>query len=212
MRDFSLESYEQQSFVLYYERKDKKIITYLADGNTKVEDNTKGTEDSILQKMEEQIVNVDEEVAKYYNKMDKNFVASHLPLLTAFGASSVLTTYTDSPVMIPAYLLLGYETIKIAKAGTDYFRTKEDTRDYLKHKLFLDNKEIITRTMNYDMRPLRNLSKIVKDEVLENINNRVDAININTVRLLTMDEVSKIVESAKEKDKKENPRIYKLTN
>ena len=212
MRDFSLESYEQQSFVLYYERKDKKIITYLADGNTKVEDNTKETEDSILQKMEEQIVNVDEEVAKYYNKLDKNFVASHLPFLTAFGASSVLTTYTDSPVMIPAYLLLGYETIKIAKAGTDYFRTKEDTRDYLKHKLFLDNKEIITRTMNYDMRPLRNFSKIVKDEVLENINNRVDAININTVRLLTMDEVSKIVESAKEKDKKENPKIYKLTN
>lgn len=212
MRDFSLESYEQQSFVLYYERKDKKIITYLADGNTKVEDNTKGTEDSILQKMEEQIVNVDEEVAKYYNKLDKNFVASHLPFLTAFGASSVLTTYTDSPVMIPAYLLLGYETIKIAKAGTDYFRTKEDTRDYLKHKLFLDNKEIITRTMNYDMRPLRNFSKIVKDEVLENINNRVDAININTVRLLTMDEVSKIVESAKEIDKKENPKIYKLTN
>ena len=209
MRDFSLESYEQQSFVLYYERKDKKIITYLADGNTKVEDNTKETEDSILQKMEEQIVNVDEEVAKYFNK---NFVASHLPFLTAFGASSVLTTYTDSPVMIPAYLLLGYETIKIAKAGTDYFRTKEDTRDYLKHKLFLDNKEIITRTMNYDMRPLRNFSKIVKDEVLENINNRVDAININTVRLLTMDEVSKIVESAKEKDKKENPKIYKLTN
>ena len=210
MRDFSLESYEQERFILYYEKKEKSIITHLANGNIKTELYTRGTEDLILSKMEEQIDDYEEDVLNYYNNLSKNFVLHHLPILSACSASSILTTCLDTKVAIPAFLLLGFETIRMSKSGIDYFKTKEDMKDYKKHKLFLDNKDVINKSMNFDMRLLSGFPKQVLKEVKSNIQSRGDAININTVRLLKQEELERIIELAKEDIKKYSPNQYRL--
>ena len=76
-------------------------------------------------------------------------------------------------------------------------------KDYVKHKLFLDNKELIQSSTYRDLRPLVGVNKKALKEARQNLDEDQPSININTIRLLKKAEINSIINYIKD-----NKKIY----
>lgn len=208
MLDYSLSNEEKEDFILYYERKDDKLISHLANGDTKTDIKTLLHELNIINKMEKQVKEYDPEIMEYYEENYKNSILIRSSILPVCSLSSVYL-YDEKMFSIPLYTILVLGSLSLLKKGSEYKITKNIEKDYEKHKLYLDNKKLLSSYLSYDLRPLNGYSKSILNEAKNNINNKMDTININTIRLMTFEEIKKLVDGAKQREEQDKKYILK---
>ena len=134
---------ESEDYFLFYEKKDGKIIVHLAGGSVKEFTYSKEAENIILERMELQVLKYGESLINNYEIDAEELIerASPFVLLSSFGSitmidASLLFSILNYSVLSGCSLLIGY-------GGIEYYYSKYLKKDYVKHKLFLDNKELI---------------------------------------------------------------------
>ena len=207
MKDYYFSFDKDAEYYLYYEKDKKEIIVYLSNGKAKIFDNTKENEIEILKKMEEQLKKYEDDYIKFYSEDSEEMIKKVSPFVYL---SSLFSFSTASPFYMGLnYVVLGLSTIAISKASIEYFIAKSTLKDYEKHKLFMDNKELLDVQLNGDLRLLKGVNKKALREAEENVYNHQRTININTVRLFKYKELESIIEKAKDKEKKDKQYVLR---
>ncbi|MBR3116607.1 MAG: hypothetical protein IKF36_01880 [Bacilli bacterium] len=194
---------ESEDYFLFYEKKDGKIIVHLAGGSVKEFTYSKETENIILERMELQVLKYGESLINNYEIDAEELIerASPFVLLSSFGSitmidASLLFSILNYSVLSGCSLLIGY-------GGIEYYYSKYLKKDYVKHKLFLDNKELIQSSTYRDLRPLVGVNKKALKEARQNLDEDQASININTIRLFKKKEINSIINYIKD-----NKKIY----
>ncbi len=198
---------KEYEYYMYYEKKDKKIIVFLSNGDKQEFENTKENEIAILKKMEEQYKSCGDNYIQYYSEDSEEMIKKVSPFIYL---SSFFSYIADSPFYITLnYTVLGFSSLAFTKVSLEYFKAKSTFKDYKKHKLFMDNKELLDTELNGDLRLLNGINKKALKEASSNGINHQKTININTVRLFRYKELKSIIEKAKEKEKKEKEYVLR---
>ena len=207
MLDYSLNNDEKQEFILYYTRKGNKLLVHYANGVTKEIFHTFNNEYEILKKMEDQVKEYDAFFMQYYENMDKNSIFISSSVLPVCSVSSICI-YDEKILSIPIYTLITIGAIGLIKKGMDYNKIKKIQKDYEKHKIYIDNKKLISTYMMKDLRPLNGYPSNIIKEAQSNIDNEVNTITVNTVRLLKKEQLESLVNGAVKRENED--KVYKL--
>ena len=191
---------EKEDYYLYYEKNNKEITVYLSDGGKKVFDNTRENEIEILNKMENQLRECEDDYINYFKEESEHMIKNAAPFI--YISSAISYTNQIGLYSVLNYSVLGIGTLVFSKYAIEYGLVKSTLKDYNKHKLFLDNKELLDYHLRGDFRLLRGINKKAKKEAMRNSSDKLNTLNINTVRLLKYKELKTIIEKAKEQDEK----------
>lgn len=181
-------------FILKYEIKNSKIIIYFADGKTKEETYSKELENQIIENMENQLsdtsfYNLKTEI-KENMQTSKNLSVVSSGLFVIFSASSYigelpLNTVETIPVIVLSAICAGASLIKQHKF-------KALLQDLTKNHRFVVNKELF-----------ENLNSSQTKLILSKQDSKTKAaltgeININAIDPLTKNQVTNLINTARE--------------
>lgn len=199
-RDTNVEYY------LFYEKDNGKLYVYLSNGSVKEFTYSKEAEDLIINRMEAQVEKYADDFIKYYDIESEDIIKKACPFVLLSSMSSFGFFYDSTLFSILNYSVLGIGSLAVGFGGLGHYYSRILKKDYDKHKLFLDNKELIQRETWKDLRPLHGINKKALKEAMINLEENQNSININTVRLLKQEELEFIINNINNKKK-----TYSLT-
>ena len=185
MKDLStLDNYKE--FILSYKIVDNKIIVKLASQEDYIIPYTKENENKIIDKMENQIINIK---LKPIDKLDK-YLAFLFPLILPLTIANFINYGGWFYAII--LFLVAIDTIYLPIKWINYNRKSA----YLeKLKMFLDNKKELNDSIENNNNMLLGLSSKVKKEIEIQQSNNKEPININNIDNYSLDDLKKLKEN-----------------
>ena len=130
MLDYTENKNDSKEFILYYIKKDNKIIVYYASGDKKEFDNTKDLEITILERMKNQVLNSNVVYDKN-GKIVMGLLINNIFLYLSINSEGIIS-------LISSMISLSLMT-KIISIQFDF---SDKRNDFLKNRFFLENENL----------------------------------------------------------------------
>ena len=130
MLDYTENKNDSKEFILYYIKKDNKIIVYYASGDKKEFDNTKDLEITILERMKKQVLNSNVVYDKN-GKIVMGLLINNIFLYLSINSEGIIS-------LISSMISLSLMT-KIISIQFDF---SDKRNDFLKNRFFLENENL----------------------------------------------------------------------
>lgn len=210
MKDYSFSFGKKEEYYLYYEKENDKLIVHMAGGKTKEMENTSQNEESIISKMEEQLMSDEDFYIDYYSEDFETAIKGSFPFLVLSCSNTIFSFNNSDLFNLISYGVLAISSIAFSIGGVAYGYSSMLQKDFDKHKLFYDNKQLINKHLKGDLRPLKGFNKKLLKAAKENAENNQETLNINTIRLMKMKELKKLLEGIEEKERAEKELKLKM--
>lgn len=210
MKDYSMNLFERQLFILNYDKYEDHIVVNFASGLKMYVEYTKEAEEEILNVMRMQVLNTD----KLTKECISNFKTFVIPL-SIIGYGPLRLTFSQIQNMIannedPTYymvmsalcLSLGLsQTIK----GIKYYNLLKDID---KNYLFLENEYHINYHMRVEDKYLEGLSRTARDIIIKN-KDEDNIFTFNTIDKMSYRDIKKVLENINNNIEDNNSKIRK---
>ena len=192
-----------ETFIQEYEKKDSDIIVKTAKNKKYRVFRTKENESKILNTMEEQM-----NLAKKENYIEKkeeatSFIHKTAPWVFITGSASV-TFYLRAGVDF-AYILetifFGLEAVLFSGSALYYKSINYFKKDFDKNNVFLDNKNKINNYIKQNPNSIEVFNSKARKEIETNLTDEIEPLNINTMRLIKLKQLKRLLEQARFFDK-----------
>lgn len=193
-----------ETYIQKYEKKDSDIIVKTAKNKKYRVFRTKENESKILKTMEEQMNLAKKE--NYIEKKDEatTYIHKTVPWVFITGTASV-TFYLRAGVDF-AYILetivFGLEALMFSGSALYYKSINYFKKDFDKNSVYLDNKTKINKYIKQNPSSIEIFNSKARKEIETNISDELDEpLNINTMRLIKLKQLKKLLEQARFYDK-----------
>lgn len=176
----------------FYEIKDHTIIVYNKDGSIETMANSYKNQKQVLEKMKNEIVNINKHFNLNISKLKKDIVRNFGILGGISIITIIMNLFTANSL---ALFTMGISFLLVAVTASDIRTLYILKDDYKKYSLYLENNTYLNDAIRNFPELTNKLNKNIKKKVLPD-NKKEIAFTLNTIRDVKYKDLEKVYETA----------------
>ena len=200
MMDYSNNEKEKNTFIKGYKIKKNKIIVKLAGRRKNIIQNTNKNIEKLNQKMELQVKNAKMKKYNIFDKIALKVNSSFLACVCSLIIFYIITILVRMifPVFLTGSIILGFTFLGEYFVSKSFIKIKKN-EDLEKHKIFIENKDIINETVQKDETLFWRINKSDSKKI-EKMKNSSQTLDINSIDKLSLETLKTIRENITSKN------------